>query len=129
MSAVGNPIWLSILMSKYEMNKLNRKDENLEHYEAVDGDLVSRKKGSSVPINVAKGMDAIVYTASDSTKMPIFTIGKFSAFLSCCAVGLIPCKSQELDAFTVVSQIEILHKSSFQPFKARVESDLVMGVI
>lgn len=99
------------------MNKLNRKNEILQHNDAGDGDIVGNKEGSSVPVNAAKGIDTIICTPSDNAKGAIFTIGKFSAFLSCCAVGLIPCKSQELDAFIVVSQIEISYKTSFHPFK------------
>ena len=38
-----------------------------------------------------------------NNKEMIITIGKLSAFLSCCAVGLIPCTIDEREAFMVVS--------------------------
>jgi hypothetical protein len=110
------PQWLSAIISKYEIYletidndmtiKCSQSDGNIVHdsdnidkkdHDSNDHDNIDKKNHNE--INDIR----TVNITSKLHKLKIMTIGKLSAFLSSCVVGLIPCKPEEIEAFNIVS--------------------------
>ena len=126
LSGRGHPSWLSILIKKFELILLNlqeemREDEIAQNKKNIDkiSTVISSSKDSLINDDkksvksefnnqIPKSSTSPERTAVRTNKF-VFSIGKFSAFLSCCVVGLISCNMEEREAFIVVSFVYLLY--------------------
>lgn len=99
------PKWLQILLFKYletiegnDSKKLIFNDNDLLVVKSIEN--IEDDKDISL---ILSNKTAVSKPPISSSSSSLVTIGKFSAFLSCCACGLISCRSEEKEAFILVS--------------------------